>query len=166
MRVYHLVKLIIEFNFYMYSSANISIYFHLILQPILGFWLGFTISLLASKGTKLDEYLIKNISILIPIIVIVYINWFWLFPRFFKTKKYWKYGVFGVVLIYVIFYLGEILVVEWVRFTYTLKNPDFDVYSLPTSFWKILNGAAPYTLGLLGSTIFLAIRQNLKDKPE
>jgi sensor histidine kinase YesM len=126
----------------------------------------FTISLLASKGSKLEEYLIKNISILIPLIAIVYINWFWLFPKFFKTKKYWKYCVLGVLLIYFIFYLGEILIVEWVRLTYTLKNPDFDVFSLPTSFWKILNGAAPYTLGLLGSTIFLAIRQNLKDKEE
>ncbi|WP_400078115.1 sensor histidine kinase [Winogradskyella sp. R77965] len=129
----------------------------------------FTISFLASKGKKLDEYLIKNISFFIPLIAIVYVNWFWLFPTFFKAKKYWKYIAFGLLLIYFIFYLGEILIVEWISFIYPhllKKDFDYDVYSLPTSFWDILYGAALYTLGLLGSTIFLAIKQNHKDKQE
>jgi len=126
-------------------------------------------SLWASKGNLLDEFLIKNLSVVLPTIFLVYINWLWLFPKYFTTKRYWLYGLLVLIFLYLIFSLGEILIVEWVRFLFPdrpLKNPDLDVYSLPTSFWRIMNGAAPYTLGLLTSTIFLAIRQKHRDDQE
>lgn len=129
----------------------------------------FTISLWASKGKRLDEYLLKNISIILPMIGIVCINWFWLFPKYFATKRYLQYGLFALLFLYLIFYLGDIFIVEWIDFLYpnrTKKKIDFNVYSLPTSFWRIMNGAAPHTLSILSSTIFLAIRQKQKDEQE
>lgn len=129
----------------------------------------FVISLWASEGSRLDQYLIKNISVIIPLVAVVYINWFWLFPKYFAVKRFWQYALFGSVLTYFIFYLGDIFIVEWLELLFpdrTKKKIDFDVYSLPTSFWTILSGAAPYTLGFLCSTIFLAIRQKQKDEQE
>ncbi|MDB4292391.1 histidine kinase [Maribacter sp.] len=140
-----------------------------LLHSIIWLLVWFTISFLASKGNRMDDFLIKNLSILIPLIVIVYINWFWLFPRYFAVKRYWQYGVIGVALIYFVFYIGEIIIVEWIDLTFpdrVKKDFDFDVYALPTSFWKILNGSAPYTLGLLSSTIILVIGQKRRDEQE
>ena len=126
----------------------------------------FIISFWAGKGKRLDEYLLKNVSIMVPMIAIVCMNWFWLFPKYFLAKKYWQYGLLGLLFLYLIFYLGDIFIVEWVDLLYPdreKKTFEFDIYSLPTSFWRIINGAAPYTLSLLSSTIFLAIRQKRKD---
>lgn len=128
-----------------------------------------TMSLWASKGNRLDEYLIKNISVILPTTVIVYINWLWLFPKYFIAKRYWKYSLLALVFLYLVFSLGEIVIVEWLNFLSPdrqKKDLGFDVYSLPTSFWRIMNGAAPYTLGLLTSTIFLAIREKHRDEQE
>lgn len=126
-------------------------------------------SLWASKGNRLGEYLLRNISVVLPTVVLVYINWLWLFPKYFTTKRYWLYSALALVFLYLIFSLGEILIVEWMNFLYPdreQKDLGFDVYALPTSFWRIMNGAAPYTLGLLSSTIFLAIRQKHHDDQE
>lgn len=134
-------------------------------------WLAlwFIMSFWASKGGRLDEYLIKNISILIPMVGIVYINWFWLFPRFFAKRKYWQFALLVLLAIYVVFYIGEITIVEWMELTFPNRQKnilDFDPYAPPKSFWRIMNGSAPYTLGILSSTIFLAIRQKRQDEKE
>lgn len=129
----------------------------------------FVISLWASEGNKTGEYLLKNVSIILPMICIVYINWFWLFPKYFVTKRYWLYGLLGILLLYLVFYVGEMFIVEWMDLLYPnrpKKKFDFDVYALPTSFWRIMNGAAPYTLSVLSSTIFLAVRQKHKGEKE
>ncbi|MBO3697730.1 histidine kinase [Roseivirga sp. E12] len=129
----------------------------------------FIMSLWASKGSRLDEYLIRNLSVVLPTIVLVYINWCWLFPKYFSTKRYWLYSFLALTFLYLIFSLGEIIIVEWMNFLHPdrqQKDLGFDVYALPTSFWRIMNGAAPYTLGLLSSTIFLAVRQKNRDDQE
>ncbi len=147
------------------KKSNRNIVFHILTWLLV--W--FTMSLLASKGLRLHDYLLKNISILLPLIVIVYINWFWLFPKYFAVKRFWQYALFGSILTYFIYYLSNIFIVEWLELLFPdrpKKQIDFDIYSLPTSFWTILSGAAPYTLGFLCSTIFLAIGQKRKDEQE
>ena len=88
------------------SNKFKTVHFHLL------FWLlvWFIMSLWAGQGSRLSEYLIKNIAILLPMAAIVYINWFFLFPKFFKIKKYWKYGILAVLLVYLIYYIAEILI--------------------------------------------------------
>ncbi len=134
-------------------------------------WLSiwFIMSLWASKGSKLDEYLIRNISVLLPIVVIVYVNWLWLFPKYFINKKYGQFTVLVLLSIYFIYYLGEIVIVEWMSFMFpehTKQNLKFDPYAPPKHFWRIISGTALYTLGILGTTIFLAIKKSRQDEIE
>lgn len=149
----------------MIRSKATNIFVHLLVW----FLIWCTISVLASKGKNIDVYLVKNISILIPVIAIVYINWFWLFPNYFATKRYWQYGLLAILLTYAIFFIGEIVIIEWIDYLFPdrqKKSLGVDIYALPTSFWRIVNGSAPYSLGILSSTIFLAIRQKHQDEQE
>lgn len=127
----------------------------------IGFWICFWFiqSLLFSGGQGLQFYLTKNLVIVGLQLVITYFNWHILF-KLIDSKRYLLFGILSIALVYLIYSVAYALI------DFTLSSFYPNVISLnpykfrwKTSFWPIISGSAPYSLALLGSTVFLLIKK-------
>ena len=128
----------------------------------LGFWLVFWFvqSLLFSGGSHLGFYLVKNIVIVGLQIIIVYVNWHLLFPLI-TTKRYILFSLISISLVYLIYSIAYTLIDATLSMAYpSIKVITPYKFKWVTSFWTVLSGSAPYSIALLGSTIFGLIREN------
>lgn len=145
------------------NSRHKKIYQHL------GFWLVFWLiqSLLFSGGKHLGFYLAKNIVIVGLQVIIVYVNWHILF-KLIASKRYLLFGILSVALVYLIYSIAYTLIDITLSSFYPSILP-LNPYKFKwnTSFWVVISGSAPYSLALLGSTVFLLIKKNnsLSDNP-
>lgn len=129
-----------------------------------GLWLIFWLvqSLLFSGGQHIDFYLVKNIAIVLLQALLVYAN-LHLLTRFLSENKLLLYALSVIGLIYLIFAVSfEVIGVSFAIFFPGIKRITVpgDTSWWPTDFWQILSGSAPYSIALLGSTIFHLIRNS------
>ena len=121
-----------------------------------------------SEGKALHFHLVKSIAMVGIQIIIVYINWFILFPYFFQQKKYILYGIFSILLVYFLF------IVSFTSIEWTLKSFHYFFISVPVidfppikfyySFWGFLSSSAPYSLSLVGSLALKIYQENKKNQ--
>lgn len=138
------------------NSRHKKIYQHL------GFWLVFWFvqSLLFSGGKHLGFYLAKNIVIVGLQVIIVYVNWHVLF-RLIATKRYILFSLISISLVYLVYSIAYTLIDATLSVAYpSIKNLTPYKFRWVTSFWSVLSGSAPYSIALLGSTVFGLIREN------
>lgn len=130
----------------------------------LAFWLlyWFVQSLLFSGGRHLDFYLAKNLAIVSLQALLVYANLALLTKLLFR-QKYLIYTLISVGLIYLTYAISF----EVIGVSFAISFPGVTRMALPgnsswwpTDFWQILSGSAPYSIALLGSTIFYLLKLN------
>ncbi len=137
-------------------------YRHKKIYQHLGFWLVFWFvqSLLFSGGRHLDFYLVKNIVIVGLQVIIVYVNWHLLF-RLIATKRYLLFSLISISLVYLIYSIAYTLIDAILSMAFpNIKALTPYKFKWGTSFWTVLSGSAPYSIALLGSTVFGLIREN------
>jgi len=119
-------------------------------------------------GKHLEFYLPKEVAMVSLQAAIVYINWFLLYPAFFKKGRYISYGVVGVVLVYACFTISF----TWIRavltgFNYFFSNipiPDFPPIRFRYLFWEFLSSSAPYSLAFVISLAVKIFHESDKNK--
>ncbi|OEK06248.1 LytR/AlgR family response regulator transcription factor [Roseivirga misakiensis] len=122
------------------------------------FW--FIQSLLFSGGKDLEFYLAKNIVIVGLQAIISYLNWH-LLLRLIAAKRYLIYALLSVSLVYLIFSFAFTLIDKTLSLIYPTIGQSLSYkFQWVTSFWSILSGSAPYSIALLGSTVFWLIKEN------
>ncbi len=127
-----------------------------------GFWLVFWIiqSLLFSGGQHIDFYLAKNLAIVSLQALLVYTN-LHLLTKLLSRGRLLLYALSVVALIYLTFAVSfEVIGVSFAIFFPGIKRMTLpgDISWWPADFWQILSGSAPYSIALLGSTIFHLVR--------
>jgi len=133
------------------------------------FWvfLWVIISALSSQGHGLSAYLLKNVSLIAMLAAVAYLNWFYLFPTFFQRRKYIAYTLISLSVIYFSYYISRIIIEIWLEIIFPselILTDGGSIYRLPTSFWHIITGSAPYSTALLASTIIKISSVNLKNE--
>lgn len=130
----------------------------------IAFWLFFWLvqSVLFEGGRHLDFYLAKNIAIVSLQALLVYTN-LHLFTKLLAKQKYLLYALASLISIYLIFAVSfEVIGVSFAIFfpgvTRLVLTGESSWW--PNDFWQILSGSAPYSIALLGSTIFYLLRSN------
>jgi len=73
--------------------------------------------------------------------LVVYVNWFFLFPLLFKKGRYFWFGIIGVLLVYSVFVISF----TWIA----VPIPEFPPIQFYFKFWKILSQSAPYSLAFV-----------------
>lgn len=132
----------------------------------LAFWLFFWLvqSILFGNGRQLDFYLAKNVAIVSLQALLVYAN-LHLFTKLLSKQKYLAYALASVIAIYLIFAVSfEVIGVSFAIFfpgVTRLVLPGESSW-WPNDFWQILSGSAPYSIVLLGSTIFYLVKMTQK----
>lgn len=128
----------------------------------LSFWLIFWLiqSLLFSGGRHLDFYLTKNVAIVSLQALLVYAN-LHLLIKLLSRQQYLIYTLISVALLYLTFaasyeVIGLSFAVFFPGVTRILTPGNTSWW--PTDFWQILSGSAPYSIALLGSTIFYLLK--------
>lgn len=110
----------------------------------------------------MDFYMAKNVAIVGLQATIVYINLRSL-SKLLSKGKYLLYTAACIALIYLVFAISyEVIGVSFAIFFpgVTRMVTPGDTSWWPTGFWHILSGSAPYSLALLGSTIYHLIQSN------
>ena len=143
---------------------KINLKYHLLFWGI--YWL--FQSLLMSEGHDLTFYLVKNIAMVSIQMLVVYVNWFWLFPKLFLTKKYWLYGLLSIGLIYVLF-VNSFTWIEMVVGAFHQLIPSIYPMEFPPTewvypFWIFISSSAPYSLSLVGSLAMKIYQQNQENE--
>lgn len=137
----------------------------------IAFWLVFWLlqSLLFSGGRHFDFYLAKNVAIVLLQAMLVYTN-LRLITKLLSKHKYLVYALFSAILTYLTYAVSF----EVIGLSFSIFFPGVtrmvvpgDTSWWPTDFWQILSGSAPYSIALLGSTIYhlLKLERPLTDTP-
>ncbi len=130
----------------------------------IAFWLVFWLiqSLLFSGGRHLDFYLAKNLAIVSLQVLLVYAN-LHLITKLLSKHKHLIYALLSAILIYLTYAVSfEVIGLSFAIFFpgVTRMVVPGDTSWWPTDFWQILSGSAPYSIALLGSTIYHLLRLN------
>jgi len=126
------------------------------------FWLfiWFIQSLLMSGGEHLSFYLVKNMAIVGLQFLVVTINLKWLFPRFFRKKRFVLYVGLGFILVYLVFAISFRLIDILMGLFFDFYFSPNDTWLFSFDFWTILSGSSLYSLAFLCSALFALFKQH------
>ncbi|GAB5528084.1 MAG: hypothetical protein Roseis2KO_59560 [Roseivirga sp.] len=135
------------------------------------FWVVFWLlqSLLFSGGRHLDFYLAKNLAIVLLQVLLVYAN-LRLITKLLSKHKYLIYALCSATLIYFTYAISfEVIGLSFAIFFpgVTRMTVPGNTSWWPSDFWQVLSGSAPYSIALLGSTIYhlLRLERPVNDAP-
>ncbi|MBX2872697.1 MAG: histidine kinase [Saprospiraceae bacterium] len=114
------------------------------------------------KYDELGFYLPKNFAMVNIQMLVVYSNWWFLFPYLFQRKQYAWYIATAIILIYASFVLSFL----WIDLTLKLVNSVLygSTFLAPPpvffyKFWTFFSGSVPYSLALLCSLVVLIYQE-------